>query len=905
MKKIFYLFLAFIISQNLVAQTKTWVGGNAGGVTNWNIAANWSPSGVPTNTDDVVINIGTNDPIISSGVNAVAKSVSLTVLNSGLTVNSGASLTVSSSAGSTISVALGTLTNNGTLSSTNTSSVLNLGVDEAISLINTGKVNNSGTMTLNGGVNVGIFVSTGNFTNLSGGNVTSNGSYVLRMGSANSGFTNSSGATLTGTGTANSFFIETGTFNNGGTANVTGQAELYYDGTNVTSFTNASTGILNVTGDFYNRAGVTLTNPGQLTVSGNFVNSGFLNNTSCGKIKVMGNFSNGTTNNSIISTNSGLTEIGGNLTNNLTGTYVNNGVLIANSYPSYSNRRVQINTNQASNTGIFTISTTAGASTINGIFKDAAATISAGTYVQGTNTFTPTVTNSGATTLYAKTTHGSCVNIVPFVFILPPTRRYAKTVASGTADGSTWANAGTLQNMIIASRNIDSVWVASGLYKPLADATGEINPTDARQKVFYMKSGVKIFGGFGGDETILSARDFKTNKTILSGDIDNNDTNGDGNNIAEVSTNIQGNNAYQILIIASCDKTTMVDGFIFTAAKSNNTTTPAQTVNGLSITPDLGSAINITSSFPTIQNCVFSGNYGGFFGNVYQNNLTSPYVDTVKVISAIFTGNYAQYGGGMFIRRGHHYSNNLVMYNNTSDYGGALIVQNNMSASGTVDFVNATFVNNYSTFGKSLKVDAGTVKLVNSIVYNAVPYSGGNISSSGGTLASRYSLLQNSATSGTWNSNYGTDGGNNFDANPMFTNTADIDGIDNKFFTSDDGLSLMNYAPAINRGTNTGVLSNDITLNPRPYSGGLTDIGAYEYQGGSPSAKNNVTLATGNWDTITNWTMGRLPISGETAVINQNHFITLIGTGNAKDVQFIGSGKLIYNTNTSNLNVGF
>jgi hypothetical protein len=180
-----------------------------------------------------------------------------------------------------------------------------------------------------------------------------------------------------------------------------------------------------------------------------------------------------------------------------------------------------------------------------------------------------------------------------------------------------------------------------------------------------------------------------------------------------------------------------------------------------------------------------------------------------------------------------------------------------------------------------------------------------NISSSGGTLASRYSLLQNSATSGTWNSNYGTDGGNNFDANPMFTNTADIDGNDNKFFTSDDGLSLMNYAPAINRGTNTGVLSNDITLNPRPYSGGLADIGAYEYQGGSPSAKNNVTLATGNWDTITNWTMGRLPISGETAVINQNHFITLIGTGNAKDVQFIGSGKLIYNTNTSNLNVGF
>jgi hypothetical protein len=360
---------------------------------------------------------------------------------------------------------------------------------------------------------------------------------------------------------------------------------------------------------------------------------------------------------------------------------------------------------------------------------------------------------------------------------------------------------------------------------------------------------------------------------------------------------------YQILVIANCNKNTQVDGIIFTAAKSNTTTTPAQTINGSSITPDLGSAIHILAAYPTIQNCVFSGNFGGFFGNIYQNNLT--YTDTVKVSSSIFTGNFAQYGGGMFIRRGHHLSNNLVMFNNSSDYGGAFIVQNNMSASGRVDFYNSTFANNYSTFGKSLKVDAGTVKLVNSIVYNAVPYSGGNIASSGGTLTSSFSILQNSSTSGSWNSNYGTDGGNNFDANPMFTNSSDIDGTDNVFFTTDDGLSLLNYAPGINRGTNTGVFLTDVTLSSRPFNSGTTDIGAYEYQGGNPTAKYNMTLATGNWDTITNWTMGRLPQTGETAVINQSHFITLNGAGSAKDVQFIGTGKLIYSVNTANLNLGF
>lgn len=35
--------------------TKTWVGGNGGGTEDYSIAANWSPSGVPGASDDVVV----------------------------------------------------------------------------------------------------------------------------------------------------------------------------------------------------------------------------------------------------------------------------------------------------------------------------------------------------------------------------------------------------------------------------------------------------------------------------------------------------------------------------------------------------------------------------------------------------------------------------------------------------------------------------------------------------------------------------------------------------------------------------------------------------------------------------------------------------------------------------------
>ncbi|MCP9768958.1 hypothetical protein EGI22_13645 [Lacihabitans sp. LS3-19] len=787
MKKIYLFFVLLGVSSLLKAQTKTW----AGTTTDWNADGNWSPSGVPTSTDDVIINTSTFNPVINSGSFSV-RSVQLTVIGSMLTVNSLATLNISTDNGNAIYISRGTFNNNGTLIATNTNPI-NATDNDVIRMVNSGIFNNSGTATLTNGDNPVINVLTGAFNNLTNGVVNASGRDVVRMGNSGSGFTNNAGATFTGTGTNIGLFMQPGVFKNYGYLELVGQVEMY-----------------NATSTF--------------------------NNYACGTMKVTGNFFNQT---SATSTNAGSLQILGNLNNN--GSFTNNGVLKANAYPTYTNRRLQIN-NNAANNALFTISTLAGSTTINGIFFDQAATISAGTYAS--NTFTPVAMPGGVFTLYVKVTQSTCTYVVPFSYTRSRSRWYVKTVASGSGDGTSWADAsGNLQAVINGTVPYDSVWVASGVYKPNADATGNTSPANARQKVFFMKTALKLFGGFAGTESSLNERDFKTNKTIFSGDIDNNDTNTDGNNIAEISTDIQGNNVYQLLVIANCDKNTLVDGITLTAAKSNTTTSPSQTINGVNVTPDLGSAINITASFPTIQNCVFSGNYGGFFGNVYQNNLSTPYIDTVKVLSSIFIGNYAQYGGGMFIRRGHHYSNNIVMNNNTSEYGGAIIVQNNMSSTGTIDFVNSTFVNNYSTYGKSLKIDAGKFKIVNSIVYNSVPYAGGNFTSTGGTITSSFSILQNSLTSAIWNNNYGTDGGNNLDVDPLFLNITDIDGADNKLFTSDDGLSLtlcLTPSPGLNVGTNTGIAMSDITDSPRLF-GNLVDVGAYEMQQNVVGTNLNLT----------------------------------------------------------------
>lgn len=793
MKKILYFLVALLLSKQLFAQNKTWVGGNSSGATNWNLAANWNPSGVPASTDDVIINIGTNDPIVSSGVNAVAKTLRLSGVGSGLTVDSGASLAVSTNSGNVISISNGIFNNNGTLTATNTNPI-NAGNNDIIIVTSNGVFNNAGTATFTNGDNTVITLNSGRFNNLTNGVITATCRDVFRMSGTNTMFTNNLGASFKGTGTNIGLFMQVGIFNNYGDLELVGQVEIYGATSNIRNFACAR---MKVTANFFVQSSAEVSNQGVIQILGN-LNSG-------------GNFNN-------------------------------NGVLVANAYPSsgYVNGGLQIN-NNAANNALFTLSNSL--FTINGIFFDQAATQSAGTYVA--RLFTPEPMAGGVRTLYLKATNGSCVYVVPFSYTRPRSRWYINTTASGSANGTSWANASNdIQAIINGSVPYDSLWIAAGVYKPLADASGNTTPTDARRKIFYLKSGLKMLGGFAGTETAENQRDFKTNRTILSGDIDNNDTNTDGNNIAETSADIQGNNVYQLLIIARCDKLTQVDGLLFTGAKSSPTPAFIQTVNGSSITPDLGSAIHITASYPTIQNCVFSGNFGGNFGNVYQNNVTTTYVDTVKVVSSIFTGNYAQYGGGMFIRRGHHYSNNVAMYNNTSEYGGALIVQNNMNASGTIDFVNTTFVNNYSTSGKSINIEAGTVKLLNSIVHNTVPYSGGNVEKSGGTLDSRYSLLQNSLMSGTWNNNYGTNGGNNLDTSPIFTNIADIDGVDNKFFTVDDGLSLSlcpTASSGLNAGINEGVLQTDITSSPRIFADGITDIGAYELQRYSVSANINLT----------------------------------------------------------------
>ena len=132
---------------------------------------------------------------------------------------------------------------------------------------------------------------------------------------------------------------------------------------------------------------------------------------------------------------------------------------------------------------------------------------------------------------------------------------YVAPISSGNTNGSSWVNASaSLKTILDAAVAGDTVWVASGTYKP----TDTLN----RLLSFNIKDGVKVFGGFSGTETNLIQRDIIANKTILSGNI----------GIETDSTD----NSSTVVNFNKCSANTELDGFTVSNGQS---ITPSITIN--------------------------------------------------------------------------------------------------------------------------------------------------------------------------------------------------------------------------------------------------------------------------------------------------------------------------------------
>ncbi len=508
-----------------------------------------------------------------------------------------------------------------------------------------------------------------------------------------------------------------------------------------------------------------------------------------------------------------------------------------------------------------------------------------------------------------------------------PARLYvAASQTANAGDGLSWATAfPDLQSALTypCSQSLTEIWVAQGVYKPTADASGNTTPSDARTRTFVMKNGVAIYGGFAGNEPAdynLALRNFITNETILSGDIDGIPDVVTGSGFSFTITGNAGN-TYHVIYnnTIGLTNTARLDGFIVQGGNANVSTPPH---NG-------GGGLSNRSGSTIISNCIFRYNAAYSGGGIYHVAAPKLTLENTRVHSNLSQS----FGGGIF-SQGTLSLTFCKINNNISSLAGGAIHQS--YASFTI--VNSELVNNLAEVNAGgLGVqDSPDATLINCIISNnsSKPnYQGGivnfcsqrstsiltlinctvskNRSEAGyraiwttSNLASQTALtrIRNTIVADNPGGNFlqgGVPGGlagfgiletlgNNLDSDGSsgFTNglNGDLVNID-PLFSDGWSTALSGCSPAINTGNPASVTvadspysvtalpAKDLAGNPRIF-GSTVDMGAVEYQ--SPKS---IPLE-----------IAQQPVSGSAVCQGNTIVISVSVTGSSTAYQWYKSG---------------
>jgi len=236
--------------------------------------------------------------------------------------------------------------------------------------------------------------------------------------------------------------------------------------------------------------------------------------------------------------------------------------------------------------------------------------------------------------------------------------------AVGANDGSSWTHAFTrLQDALAASVAGGEIWVAEGVYRPSDGAD--------RYSTFQLKTGVALYGGFLGTESVRGQRDRRSHVTTLSGDI----------GVAGVDSD----NCYHVVTGAADSR---LDGFVVKQGRSSD---------GPLGNYRCGAGMFNERVSPVVANCVFTDNEApGNGGAIYNNWEASP-----TILNTVFHGNSSGFSGGGLgnnIRSSPTLKNCLFFGNKTGSRGGA--IQNNQWSAPIL--VNCTITGNLAPRGGGL-----------------------------------------------------------------------------------------------------------------------------------------------------------------------------------------------------------
>lgn len=317
-------------------------------------------------------------------------------------------------------------------------------------------------------------------------------------------------------------------------------------------------------------------------------------------------------------------------------------------------------------------------------------------------------------------------------------------------DASNWSDAFTkLEDAIAQAKvcgNIDEIWVAAGTYVPDPCESG-CTDTDSESS-FELIDGVGLFGGFAGGEDrraecvggtddgdpcldvaddsdcsngdCVDQRNFVTNETTLSGDLEDDDSGFTNND----------ENSYHILTYSDASATGVVlDGFTVEGGNADGGGVAQTQGSGLQIRkgsfcdggtndgnlcteigidtddcPGAGASCKADKCIaggPMVRNCIFKENSADNHGAVNDHGLTSIFEDCT------FKDNIASKGAGMLVQHGSPEITRCVFDGNSTNAlpneGGGLWLSHDTDETCTglsaPTITGTTFSNNYAKEG--------------------------------------------------------------------------------------------------------------------------------------------------------------------------------------------------------------
>lgn len=424
-------------------------------------------------------------------------------------------------------------------------------------------------------------------------------------------------------------------------------------------------------------------------------------------------------------------------------------------------------------------------------------------------------------------------------------------ITTSSNDGSSWENAITLTEALSRAKAGDEIWV-----KGYEDITGHIYK--APKGGFVLPSGVAMYGGFAGDETIKN--DLPTGRhkyqmkyqTALVGDIDTNDKASQQLIIYPENTT-RTDNAPHVLTLQmgvtqdntnDGNKPTIVSGFLIAAGNAKGENTSANGRGGGIYVVNNSNDNNAGSRYFRISQCNFANNYGMRGGAIYVDNSCTNQLSAISYCS-IFNnvagkrGSSENEGGGMWI------DGTATVYNcniNNNTNGGIRL-------SSTSKIVNCSVIAN-TVSAADLTTDGASNSNGGGAVYNTVLWHSTALSKQDSRPAF-YSCafpevkVTNPDTNTDANGNVRISNENHgIEPAPWFKQSAVTQGYDFSFssnlkqlystaFTFEETSALLNkgkleyYTNNVVK-ANLETTSTDIMGRTR-YQTSTIDIGAYEY----------------------------------------------------------------------------